>query len=242
MEKRRLIIMMRMPKTGSTTLAGVAQRIYKDRTFHGNPNKVLLMPMAERRKIDVVSGHLRYGIHEELWKPYIYTTMLREPVDRVVSGYYHLLDNKNHRLHKTATSMSFLEFITRHGGETYVTNIQTKFLCGFFHVRNPTGVVPLPGHIPPPGRQLEIAIENLDREFIYGIAERFEDSLTLFATLLGWREIPKWKNRRVRAKRPRVIELPDPIYNAIRERNILDIKLYRHAAFEFEKKMRKLGL
>ena len=62
----------------------------------------------------MISGHLYFEIHREIPQSTGYFTMLRDPVDRIISNYYYVLRAKDHRLHQriNAEKMSLADYVT----------------------------------------------------------------------------------------------------------------------------------
>src|SRR6185295_12324969 len=92
----RPLIFLHIPKAAGTTLQDFILRHYKPGgkafRFTGHQdqlNALAAMTEAERNEIDVFAGHVHFGIHEKLSEPATYLTMLRDPVERIISHYYH---------------------------------------------------------------------------------------------------------------------------------------------------------
>ena len=49
-----------------------------------------LLPLEQRARFRLVMGHFQYGIHEFLPQEYTYVTIVRDPVERVISHYNYL--------------------------------------------------------------------------------------------------------------------------------------------------------
>ncbi|MFK9094773.1 sulfotransferase family 2 domain-containing protein [Bacillus salipaludis] len=160
-----------------------------------------------------IYGHIYFGAHSCLSKPFTYITMLRDPVDRVISHYYYLLA-KNH--FKTFTS--FEDFIQMDLNR----NVQTQYISG--------NTLP----------DLPKAIEHLERYFsVVGITERFNESLYLMKKQFGWHQVD-YSNRNVTSHRPAKEQLSPEIINFIQKNNDLDMELYKYAVQLLDKKIEKL--
>lgn len=76
-----------------------------------------------------VQGHFGYGIHEIMPKPYVYFTLLRRPVSRLVSLYYHSRRYPTAYYHGHACDAS-LETFLLDTDLMELDNGMTRFLAG----------------------------------------------------------------------------------------------------------------
>ena len=86
-------VFLHIPKTGGITLYHVLNRQF-DRsqvfTIRGLIDRREFEELSEisRERLQLVRGHMEFGIHSWLTEPVSYFTILREPVNRVISHYY----------------------------------------------------------------------------------------------------------------------------------------------------------
>jgi hypothetical protein len=201
-----LLIFMHIPKTGGTTLSSIIQKQY-------NKNVVLIrnndMNVKDIEKSNSLMGHLYFGIHHKLSKPCTYITMMRDPVERVISFYFYIKETELHPHHAEVNKMSFNEFIN--SKEYDFNNLQTRYFCG--------------GSSP----DLEQAKETINKHFsVVGIAEMFDDSLSLMKRRLKWNNI-EYQRINVNKNRPLKKDLPANILSHITQNNTLDLELYKYA-------------
>ncbi|MFK9094771.1 sulfotransferase family 2 domain-containing protein [Bacillus salipaludis] len=162
--------------------------------------------------INCIYGHMHFGMHRYLTKPYTYFTVLRDPIDRVVSHYYYFL-GKGHFKKET----TFEEFITT----PKFFNFQTRYLAG--------GVP-----------DLEAAKANMDSNFpIVGITEMFDETLFLMKKHFCWHNIVYTK-KNVTAKRPSKEQISQEMMDLIVQHNEMDIQLYQYARNALEEKIKAL--
>lgn len=170
-------------------------------------------------EIHFIHGHTIWGIHNFVPSPFIYITMLRDPIERIISLYYYVRSTPSHRLFSQvkAESISLEDFLALQGALGEIDNQQTKLLAGKFAPDDRcTADV------------LEQAKYNLDRFFIVGITEQYDKSLHVFSNLFGWQNADViYAN--VTSVRPRRQEVPQSILNKIYEHNAYDIDLFSFA-------------
>ncbi len=101
----RPLIFLHIPKAAGSTMQEIVVRHYKGGKgyrFTGAPERFrafAAMPEAERASYDVMTGHVPFGVHRHVPGPSVYMTMLRDPVERIVSHYYFVLSKPDHYLH-----------------------------------------------------------------------------------------------------------------------------------------------
>lgn len=237
------LIFLHIPKTGGTTLQWALKRQYgREGTFcvrgdlDGVAAELDALEPEERRRIRVIHGHMGIGLHQRLPGPARYFTMLRHPVDRVISHYYYVRRRPHHHLHEPiAAGMSLQEYVeTGAGGlSKELDNGQTRVLAGEVPRAAPLGGCTRD--------MLETARHNLDTLFGgVGISERFDESLLTFRRAFDW-NLPFYVTRNVTKARPAVEEVDDATVRVIRRHNELDLELYEHGVRQLEDRIREAG-
>lgn len=231
MENKRVLIFSHIPRTAGTTLRTIINQQHPCAVIHtlrDETDSIALfrkLPEDNRAKIRVLQGHKPFGIHECLQVSADYITMLREPVDRVISFYYWILRWPSNDLYEKVRSMSLGDFAD--SGLPQAVNQQTEFVSG---LRNNSTA-----------EALEVAKRNLALHFTaFGIAEHFDESLFLFKRLLGWQNI-YYASQHVAKNRPARREIPSPAIKLIEKHNSFDMELYEFAKQRFEDVIKKQG-
>jgi hypothetical protein len=173
------------------------------------------------RKTRIFKGHMLFGLHAILPQPATYITVLREPVDRVISSYYFMRTHKLQPLYWKfkVENWSLEDFVRRSPRE----NVQCKILAGVEYAK------------PCSAEIYETARENLVRYFsVVGLCERFEESLALMKLRFGWK-LECYSSVNVSRSRPRKSEISRSTLNLIEEKNSFDISLYDYAAKLFQR-------
>jgi len=90
------LLFCHIPKTAGTSLktlvaqaSGSVAWVYKGELAIGNPNLDFAKSFRAGRRPEIVMGHFSFGGHRLLGIPPRYATILRNPIDRVVSLYRH---------------------------------------------------------------------------------------------------------------------------------------------------------
>jgi hypothetical protein len=191
------------------------------------------LPETRRGEIHVLKGHMGFGLHEFMPQPSTYITIMRDPIDRTISYYHHILRKPDHYLHQEVVSeeMSLKEVVC---GEMTpdMDNGQTRLLSGVWNT------VPC-GHCSTD--MLERAKRNLREYFaVVGLVERFDETLMLLKKTFGW-GVPFYVRANVTPNRPSKASLSQDVLAAIEKYNDLDIELYEYARQLFQQQIVRYG-
>lgn len=240
--KEKTLIFFHLNKTAGTTLREILRRKFPEdvRYTTHSVDELTIVPEEQKGEIKYLEGHFIFGLHEHLPQPSTYITLLRNPVDRVISEYYYLLSRPDYSsLHNELTSKNVksLEDYVRIG-MWYAWNYQTSSLRGIGE-----GSPPPYGPLPLSTEDLEIAKANLREHFmVVGLTERFDESLVLLKRALGWRiKDILYLKENVGKKRPPKRETTQEAVKLIEEHNELDIQLYEFARQMFEERISQQG-
>ncbi len=232
----RPLVFLHVPKAAGSTMQEIVVRHYrggKGFRFTGAPERLrqfVEMPEPERASYDVMTGHVPFGIHRHIPGGCTYMTMLRDPVERIVSHYYFVLSQPGHYLHdRVATARMSLHEYVEQRVSIELDNDQTRYFL------EPAG--PDPRFMPITEELLRRGRENLEEHFpIVGLAERFDDSLVLMQCVFGWLDL-SYRRKNVTRDRPALADIPARTIDLIREVNRFDVALYRFAAELFERRV-----
>lgn len=229
-------IFLHIPKTAGTTLYKLLWRHYrKDRMYTIDHVGQTLdsfrqLSAGQKQRLQLVAGHIDYGIHEFLPQPATYFTFLRQPVDLVVSYYNYLKGAIEHPHYPFVVGggMSLRQLLDS-GMDENMHNLQTRVLAGKGHKGASYVCTAV---------DLELAKERLRHHFsVVGLTEQFDGSLLLLKKRFGWRSL-YYARLNVARQRPLVDE---ETVRAIEQANQHDLALYAYGQTLFAEQVAAYG-
>lgn len=234
----KTLCFLHVAKTGGTTVRESLKDAYStdERCFIYEPERLrgavsreqfAELPPDMRQRLRVVAGHYPYGIHQDIGRACRYLTVLREPVDRVVSLYYHYqqmylsrrerLDPRRQlqRMQARRNPTSLEEWVFRQN-HLAADNGMTRNLAARRRVRF--------GQCP--DDLLDEAIEHVDSHFAAMlVTERLDESLPLLQAIAG-RTLKPLSHANENKERVPLAEIDPNLLERIRDLNRLDVRLY----------------
>lgn len=232
------IVFIHAPKTGGMTLYSMIREIYKPSELHKiNPaaesiEKYKSLPQTRKDKLKMIYGHMDYALRELLPPDSSYVTLMRHPVDRVISHYYYVRRTENDPLRELAMRSSLYDWVA-HCNLEEMENGQTRRLSGMAG-RMKFGECSM--------EMLAQAKTNVARDFaLVGVTERYDETYILMSKMFGWPiknfplvNVAKWK--------PGQNEIPARTIRLIEKFNALDMELYDHATRLFDEKTEQVDI
>jgi len=176
------------------------------------------LPEDERFAYRLVLGHFTHGLLDYVHPETVTVTVLREPIDRIVSHYYYVKRHTGHYLHEKVMQekLSLEEYI----GQRLSVELQNWYTTHF------SGLTVAEVE-EDPDKALDHAVEVLlDRYDVVGFQEEFPaavEKLRIAANLkIPYENVKKNDTR----GRPGVDQISDTALDLIRETNSVDMKLY----------------
>jgi Galactose-3-O-sulfotransferase len=230
----KALIFLHVPKSAGTTLNRLIEWEYPlfemysvdPVFFKWSRARLWRLPKRRLKRFRVFKGHMRFGLHEILPQPATYITVMREPIDRVISAFYFM---RNYKLHpnywKFRRESWTLEDFVRYPHRR--DNIQCKMVAGAAYEE------------PCTAETLAVAKENLLQHFsVVGLTEHFEESLALMKLRFGWK-LESYSSFNVTRARPKKHDLPQSTLDLVAERNCFDLALYECAVKIFQDALNK---
>jgi hypothetical protein len=224
-----LLIFTHIPKTGGLTMRRIIDRHFAPHQIFKYSTHTEAKTMKKPRTPQIartrcVYGHCRFGVHQYFNKPFKYITMLRDPVERIISTYYFIRSSPSNKMHNKVKNMSFEEFVFSNDPKLSfpLNNHQTRFLSG---EHNP---------------DLNLALENVRKHFLFvGITELYPHSVFLLNRLMGWKQEPYTKENVTRSK-PKTLNIPPNVMEYIKKNNEMDDQLYQYCKKRLLRRIREL--
>jgi len=220
-EKNKVLLFLHIAKT-----AGTSFRKYVDTHFNKNEFKelydsdVILQFMLSEKKeeINALFGHFSFKHRLDTYilpRQSKYITFLRNPVERVVSQFFHFKrSNMPGHIKMMRQHPNIKKFLQSQRGQ----NWQVQCVAG-------VNILQIKAH---PKLCLDLAKYNINHFFDFvGITEEYEFSLKKLSEKYNWKT-PVIEKRNV-GKRPNTFDLSKELINNIKKENALDIELYNYA-------------
>ena len=233
-----MLCYIHVPKCGGTTFRSIldSQFDLTEICPAGTPGDFKALSDEDLARYRLLRGHFGYNIRERLPREPVFVTMLRDPVDRVVSMYHFWREspvNPNARAktgEQAAKELSFKDFLRSDIRRVVWWTENT-------HVYQIADTVHTKKRKKPDRWKLDVAKEHLESFAFFGLSEHFDDSVALLTDTFGWPPQGGAPNLNVTAGGRDERELDDETRALIEARVGLDIELYDFARELFERRL-----
>lgn len=190
-----------------------------DTRAYMNVPRLLAVPEARRQEVQVYTGHFPFMAHTLLQPDLATITVLREPVDRVIS-----ILKQFKRTDPRFRDASLTQVYEDQGVfRWYVSNHQTRV----FALRPDDGAESILFPLTIDDSRLDIACDNLNRCDIVGLTESFDEFIADVNSRFGW-----WPSG-LPTERLNVSRTTVPVEESLRARiasdNAFDVAFYQRA-------------
>jgi hypothetical protein len=221
----RKIAFIHIRKTAGSTLFDAISRNYSadqqlliDGRPHNRDEVTRSLADLGRKPVRLIYGHVGFGVAKYLPSDFSMITILRDPMERVLSQYYFLRGRKKspdsyYQKHSLEYALSDSEV------NHYFSNVQTRVLSSAEVQISQKPVADM-------GQQdLEAALGNLKRLSLVGFTEQFSSMLAELSSRFHLKTDEFTVQKRNRS-RPSVAEVPTTTRKLIARANELDQELY----------------
>jgi len=246
-----LLLFLHLAKTGGMTLADILARNFATEESlqidmaetsasalgiwsHSTIEQTLgrLQP-SEAARLRVVWGHYRHGVQALLPAPCAVVTLLRDPVDRIVSAYYY-----------SSESVGSLEILEQYHARKYYDigfdNAMSRIISGRaaldpIAARQDATTENFPTVTE---ADFEAAAGNLDGYLVVGTTEQFDETLLVLGRDLRWSLSDLlYTPVNVTASRPAQLDISDALREKILNWNRYDARLVERARTHLARRM-----
>ena len=203
--------------------------------------ELLARPPSELARYRLISGHHGWFLHRLVHTPLTIATILRDPVARTISHFYHQRNTRDTWVHDIVRDWTFEQYVFHPLGISEIANFQMRYLTldrvqedyWDHSALRDREIEALEAKYTDP-RSLDTALSRLEEFAFVGLVERFDDAVRLAAHRFGWPSVgaPPRLNPRRSQRDP--ADLTEKALAQVRRLTKLDQKLYDHAKRRFE--------
>ena len=219
------LVVLHVPKTAGTSLRKIIKNNYIPEellfVYDNHPNffstrELKNLSLEDINKFKVIMGHIQFDIKIFPCNKFNFLTFVRDPVNRVISYYHHVMTHNKVWSNKKISLLKYIET----SNDLQLSNHQTRVLAGL-------------GGNPVTDKHLKAAISNIDNYFCFvGISERFVESISFMAGMFNW-ENSSILHENASIGKPDAAFFSDMEIERIKELNKLDIELYNYIESNF---------
>jgi hypothetical protein len=255
-----ILIFFHIPKTGGQTLSGVLRNCFRNKYFDctmDSPDTALNfvftarvasrfhgLSVEKQRDIRCVAGeHIHMDVATIFDRPSEFITLVREPVDRVISNFYFFRKDPKVPCYPFIKDLTLEQYLDSGIGIDH-DNQQVRMLSGCPELDAPWDLTGGPISTPAvEGRHLEMAKRNIEERFI---AAAPLEEITELVWFLRW--LYKWPVHRlffpirnINPDRPNRGSVSTSTRKRLEELNYYDAELYEWVSARFRRQIAPLG-
>ena len=234
----RPVLFFHIPKCGGSTVTGYLHQQYQPKQIFQidgqNPKQSIdefqALSDAIRSKYRLVIGHAAHHLLDYVGDDWISMTVLRDPIDRVVSHYYYACRDERHYLNRKIRdeSIGLLEYVSRP-----LTPEVQNYHIGILTGRSFDEVMSAPQE------SIDMAFEFLVQRFqIVGFLDELSDAMSRVKKIARFHS--EFENNRANKTegRPKLKQIDPNVLREITALNELDVQLFSRLRRHFKKDRR----
>ena len=187
-------------------------------------------------RVRYISGHIPYGVHHLFGTRAKYFTLVRDPVERIISTFFWFRTGRP--FCRAGRLLSFEEYVESRA-DIYLNNYQVRVLSGSPELDDDidrrSGSRELIFGLPVERRHLEQAKRNIAEHFLLAAPlERLMESALMLRIIYGW-PMRRLQNERKNEtqNRPRSRDVSSRVIKIIEDCNVYDAELYQWIKHRF---------
>jgi hypothetical protein len=251
------VFFLHMPKAAGTSFNYFVENHFAQAEvcphFHNDP--LCEVPRADVQRYRYYRGHIYYDLLRQLLdqKP-ISLTMLRDPVERFISQFAHILRHadvwgpyRTPEIRERLAGLTLEAFVedANHDLAIWNKDVQADLLGSRMELVFAASESPLPKALNKASTVAAPDLPNLksrltDFEFV-GLTERFRESVWLLCYLFGWRPLYDFQPINVSEHKPPRPPLAAAVHDKISDLNALDLALYQHGQQLFDQRLERMS-
>lgn len=239
-----VLVHLHIPKTGGMTLGSMIRHGFQGNqvfeienpkqvdytglglvTYQSCRQRLASLSPADLKRVRYAWGHAPFGIHSLFERPVKYLTVVRHPVDRIISWFFYLIELNQPYL-RDGRPLGFEEYVES-GRDINLKDYQVRVLSGSPDLEVAGATVER--------CHLEAAKRNISGYFLTAAPLEQMTELALFV-----RRVYGWPMRRLHVEhlnqtkhRPRIEDLPRRVIRRIEDCNGYDMELYEWVGKRF---------
>ena len=226
-----VLIHLHIPKTAGSSLNRLLENKFPEEDslrIYRHPSPESIAPIVQSYRM--IRGHVSYSIAEKILNQNVFITMLRHPIDRIISFYYFVRARPENPFHQFANQTPLEAFIDTNDSiiAWQMHNQMVSTLSGNDDRDN------LPSQ-----DELALAKERLMNMPFFGLTEYFEESAQLLHYTFIWNNEFEAAHVNATARPPREA-ISKTTLDRIQDYNQLDLELYNFAVALFRKRYQQM--
>lgn len=247
-----LLYFLAIPKTASTTFFHILCLYFNQSRIvpAQSLSQFLATPQSILDGYQLIAGHFFYQIERVLGRAPVYLTLLRDPVQRALSHYYHIRRLPEHYAHERVVRQSLSEYVRDERNRPLFSNLQTRYLglnrdlLGMYASLDAAALAR--GELVRQAEayiigtyddksMLETARARLKNFAFVGITEHFDESVCLLCRTFGWQKPETYTHYLVNPNTE--AEVDPEVLEILEQANTLDQALYNEYRALFEEQI-----
>jgi hypothetical protein len=219
-------VLLHIPKTAGTSLRvalaghfqpGEVLYLYDDGFTGVSRRELATLPYAQRMAMRFVVGHQPFGVHRHFPKHAAYITIIRDPLDRLRSNYYHHVSNA--KVFEQDGQKLALPVAVQNGLVEEFDNLMTRWLSGNTYDLVSIGSVS--------AADVDQALNNIRTRFRFvGLVEQLDEHYQTLCRIMGLPVTPLTRSN-VRVLQSPTAADADIDWAEVNHRNRFDTLLYQ---------------